>query len=219
MLDPLSIIGGVIAVATAGIQSSREILKLVDNMRSCPDDIVAVSSDVQAFYSVVLTLRTMLEDDAIHAIMCDDAHIIAMMENLTRPLGSCEAVLKQLTVKINNSLKSDDRNKFRISSRKVKWGLFTKAEVKRLQLRLEATKSTLNSALDSITTYAILTKWLAQGKANGVKTLQRTLIGHGQSHYFICETFCRGESRCIVCLNTYSNAVPLPRARRSRWFQ
>ena len=61
---------------------------------------------------------------------------------------------------------------------------FQKSEIRTLQLRLEAAKSTLCSALDAVNTYVNLFTSRTVGNTDAVKTLQHAVTGCRQGHYF-----------------------------------
>ena len=102
-----------------------------------------------------------------------------MIGNLAGPLENCQVVLGE-----QKQLKPHLEGKgFQMSTVSVKWCLFTKAEIRGLQLRLEAAKSTLCSALDAVTT-CVLSTSRTVCITDGVKTLQHALVGYRQSRYF-----------------------------------
>ena len=157
MADPLSIIASVVAITAAAIRSSKTLFELVDDIKGGPEEIKSISRDTHSFYSIIFSLNATLEDTSIRDAVSGDDAMLEMIGNLTRPLSNCEAVLVELMVKIQKQLKlgSDGRGN-RMSATNVEWGLFTKSEIRGLQLRLEAAKSTLNSALNGISMYGAL---------------------------------------------------------------
>ena len=158
MADPLSIFASVLALASAAVQSSKAIFELVDDIREGPEEIRSISRDAHSFYSVVFSLNAALGDARIRETISGDDAMLQMISNLTSPLSNCEAVLARLMIKMQKQLKlgSDGRgDRMRLTS--VKWGLFTKSEVRGLQQRLEAAKSTLNGALNGISMYVFHT--------------------------------------------------------------
>jgi Fungal N-terminal domain of STAND proteins len=152
MADPFSIIAGVLGITTAVIQSSEVFLELVNDIRSGAEEVKAVSEDVHAFYAIVSSLHaTLREVDVKDAIACDEI-LLTTIGNLALPLENCRVVLGELMVKIKQQLQPfPDDKRFRINTKSLKWSLFTKSEIRTLQRRLEATKTTLCSALDAIT--------------------------------------------------------------------
>lgn len=157
MADPLSIIAGVAGIATAALQSSKALFELINDIQGCSEEIKAVSRDVHAFYSIKYALNAILKEEAVRDAIGGDQAIIEMIRNLSGPLSNCQAVLGELMLKVQTQLGADsDGKRSRMSSANLKWGMFTKGEVRTLQSRLEATKATLNSALDALTTYGTL---------------------------------------------------------------
>ena len=57
MADPLSLIAGVISVATVAVQSAKALSKLIDDIKGAPREIQAVAHDIHAFRSIVSSLR------------------------------------------------------------------------------------------------------------------------------------------------------------------
>lgn len=153
MADPLSIVAGVIGLAAAVYQSSKTLFELVDSIKQGPDEIKAISKDVRAFYSIIISLSATLSDSDMRNVLDGDVAMLEMVKLLNEPLSNARMVLGELMVKIQPQLKpATDGNGHRISLMNVKWGLSTKTKVRDLLLRLEATKSTLNSALTAIIT-------------------------------------------------------------------
>ena len=151
MADPISIIAGIVSISGAAMQSSTAFLNVMREMRSTFDEIRSVSRDVHAFYTIVLSLSAALEEGNVRDMISDDENIIEMIGNLAAPLNNCQIVLSKLLVKVTRQLKPAAKGS-RSLSRDMKWILFTKNEVRDLQQRLEATKSTLGSALSAIST-------------------------------------------------------------------
>ena len=146
-------IAGVVSIASGACSASQALFKLVDDIKGGPEQVQAISRDAHAFYSVIFSLNLALQDRDIRLMISDDPSLVQMIENLSRPLSNCQAVLGQLMVKIEARVKpTPDGRAFRINRLDFKWGFFAKNEVKELMARLEATKSTLDNALSSVTT-------------------------------------------------------------------
>ena len=56
MADPLSIVAGVVGIATAAVQSSKTLFDLIKDIRGAPAEVKAISRDVYVFASIVLTM-------------------------------------------------------------------------------------------------------------------------------------------------------------------
>ena len=151
-MDPISVFASVIAIATATIQTSSQFYALVNSVKNCSEDIHSISRDVQGLHSIICSLHALVTDAEMRQIISSDDSIVQMIENLQVTLDSRQELLRQLASKLTKSMGSVSSGKQPWLSRaNVKWGLYTKTEVKNLQLRLEAVKSTLGTALDSIT--------------------------------------------------------------------
>ena len=152
MADPISIFASVIAIATAAIQSSRAIFEITNGIKTSSREIQAISRDALAVHSTISSLHAILRKGERSAGNArDDDAILEMARSLRVPLSNCEMVLEELVFKLQKLLKSntrDARDWPRTTS--VKWVLFVKKEVRDLQLRLEAAKSTLNTALSGV---------------------------------------------------------------------
>ena len=185
MADPFSIVAGVLGIANVAVQSSKVFLELVNDIKGGPAEIRSVSRDVHAFYAIVFSLNVTLKEVNIkNVITCDEA-MVNMIGNLAGPLENCQVVLGELMVKTQKQLKPRLESKgFRMGTIGLKWCLFTKSEIRGLQLRLEAAKSTLCSALDAVTTYVTLSTSRTVGNTDGVKALQHALSGYRQRCYF-----------------------------------
>lgn len=153
MADPISIIAGVISIATVVVQSSKALSKLIDNVKETPQEIRAVARDVHAFRSIVSSLKIALEERDVKDAVSRDTALVEMIGNLSHPLTNCEEALQSLVTKIQRGFDGSEGSTFRKSARSLKWGMFAKTEIKDVRSRLEATKSTLNTALETITMY------------------------------------------------------------------
>ena len=172
MADPLSIIAGVITIATVLVQSSKALSKLIDNIKGAPGVVKAVACDVHTFRSIISSLKFALEERDIKDAVSIDTALVEMIGSLLNPLSNCEEALQNLIFKIQSRLECSESNAFRATVLNLKWGLFVKKEVKDLESRLEATKSTLDTALDIIAVYVLLSHLIpATAYAEEIKAL------------------------------------------------
>lgn len=183
MPDPATIIATVIPIAGAAIQSSKALFELVDDLRGGPEEIQSISTDAHSFYSIINSLKALLEDASIGEVIGGDDNMLNMIRNLTNPLSNCEAVLAKLTIKIQKHSRLDSDSRGDRMSVRVRWCLLTKKEVRDLQLRLGAAKSTLNSALNVISVYAVLPGFRRVNNTDEPKALWLALVSHGQNYY------------------------------------
>lgn len=149
MADPFSITTGVLGILSSLIALSQPVIKIVDDFRKSSSEIRYLSRDIRALFSVVRSLDIALREQDIRDIDESDGAIFYQTRNLEDPLRNCRDVLTNLMVK-NEEL---EQRRASISFRKLRWAIFTKGEVRSTQLRLETTKSTLNSALNAVTMY------------------------------------------------------------------
>lgn len=153
-MDPLSVIASVVNIAGAACSASQALFNLVDDIKGGPEQVQAISQDAHAFYLVIYSLRLALQDRGIRSVISEDGSLVQMIENLHQPLCNCQLVLGLLIVKIEAHVKrTSDGRALRMNKLDFTWGLSAKSKVKDLTARLEATKSTLDNALISVTTY------------------------------------------------------------------
>ncbi|KAL6712744.1 hypothetical protein ACLMJK_009682 [Lecanora helva] len=170
---------GVVGVATAAIQSSKAVFELVDNFKEGSDEIASISKDMRAFPSVITSLNSTLKDESITNVISGDSAITEMVQLLQNPLSNCQIVLGEIMFKIEYLLRLTPHGKGqRTPLANVKWSLSTKTKVRSLLLRLEATKSTLVSALNAINTLCAV-RLLGMSK---VKISHQVELSRGEVH-------------------------------------
>lgn len=86
MADPFSVILGVITISTAALQCSKALYELLDNIREAPEQIIAISRDAHAFYSVVCSLDSALHDEVINSVLEKDGSLTTLVGNLEQPI-------------------------------------------------------------------------------------------------------------------------------------
>ncbi|KAL8803122.1 MAG: hypothetical protein Q9182_003372 [Xanthomendoza sp. 2 TL-2023] len=170
-MDPLSVIAGVLGIATVAAQSSKGLYELIDGIRSAPDEIKNISRDIHAFYDILYSLESSLKDPGITAVVAEDDALTALIGNLKTPIGNCSSVLGQLMVKIQGFVRPLDGERYRMSSNELKW-YFGRKEVLELTARVEACKGTLDTGLIAIGTLCSVRLMAAGGVVSG-KPLRR----------------------------------------------
>lgn len=156
MADPLSITAGVVGIATATINTAKALCAIIDDIKDGPGDIESVSRDAHAFYSIIFSLLATLKEDKVRHVVERDVAMVEMIRNLYRPLPHCQALLGELMVQIQKQLKwSTDAQGSRRIFVIVNWTFFTKGKIRALQVRLEASKSTLCSASNAFSLYVL----------------------------------------------------------------
>ena len=147
----MSIIGGVLTISAAAIKSSVTLVEMVNGIKSHSKEIQAISRDAQSIRSTISSLHTILQNGEIKAGIMDDDAMLEIIKSLTAPLSNCEMILEELVLKMQKQVKfvsKDIGDRAGIMS--LKWVLYKKNEIRDVQVRLEAAKSTLNTALNSI---------------------------------------------------------------------
>ena len=153
MADPVSVVAGVLGITNSVVQASLNLTRILSEIKEAPKAITTISKDVEAFTSILKSLQIALSDEDIrHTIKTYQNISEFVANNLTISLQNCQSVLDQLNSKIQSLKVTSRSRKSWASPENIKWGLKTKGEVRDLQLQLEFTKSTLNSALSTFNT-------------------------------------------------------------------
>jgi Fungal N-terminal domain of STAND proteins len=153
MADPFSVITGVLGILSSVIATSKAVIEIVSDVGEASKEIRCLSKDCHAFFSIVRSLDIALREQDVQDIVESDAAILDMISNLADPLRNCRAVLTDLMVKMRKHTKSSEGKGSGINFGSLKWAVLAKGEIKDIQLHLETTKSTLNSALDAVQLY------------------------------------------------------------------
>ena len=152
-MDSISILACVVETATTGVQSSKKLYELLDDVKNGPEEMYTISQHARALHAIMYSLEVALKDDDLQSLIEDDHELINAVENLQQPLRNCHRMLAQLMIKIAGRLKPQpDGNGFRFSSYDIKWAMFTKRDVKSILRRLEANTSALKTGVGAITT-------------------------------------------------------------------
>lgn len=152
MAEPLSLVLGALPLAIQAVQASKALLGLMADIRGAPGNIKAVSKEVHAFYNVLSALSVVLKDQDVQTAISRNITLLETVETLIKPINNCRAILGQLSVKLEKLRKSyPETHDIRSSLVGVKWSLFSKNEISKLQQTLEAEKLTISVALNVIT--------------------------------------------------------------------
>ena len=152
MADPLSLVLGALPLAIQAVQASKALLGFMADIRGAPANIKAVSKEVHAFYNVLSSLSVVLKDQDVQTAISRNNTLLETVETLIKPINNCRAILGQLSVKLEKLRSSyTDTRDMRSSLVGVKWSLFSKNEISKLQRTLEAEKLTISVALNVIT--------------------------------------------------------------------
>jgi len=144
MTDPFSAITGVLGILSSVITLSNTVTRFVDDFKEASNEIRCLSRDIHQFFSVVRSLDIALREQIVKDIVESDEAILDMISNLAGPLHNCRTILTELMVRGIQLNPPEGKGCTGFGS--LKWSLVTKGEVRSIQLRLEATKSTLISA-------------------------------------------------------------------------
>ena len=152
MAEPLSLVLGALPLAIQAVQASKTLLGFMADIRGAPGNIKAVSKEVHAFYNVLSSLSVVLKDQDVQTAISRNNTLLETVETLIKPINNCRAILGQLSVKLEKLRSSyTDTRDIRSSLVGVKWSLFSKNEISKLQRTLEAEKLTISVALNVIT--------------------------------------------------------------------
>ena len=148
MADPLSIFLSTLAIITAASQSVKGLFAIIKSIKGASSEILFISRDLQAFQSVIFSLRSILEDEDTAAIIAGDCVMLEATTNLDGPLESCQILLDKMLTTASRRLEPQSSGKrLQIVARNLRWGLFTRRELKNLRRSLQEAKHTLSSAL------------------------------------------------------------------------
>ena len=75
-MDPFTIITGVISLATAGLQASKKLYELLDNVQNGPEEIISISQDSRALFDVINSLEMALKKDDMQTLISEDKEIV-----------------------------------------------------------------------------------------------------------------------------------------------
>ncbi|KAI9756364.1 MAG: hypothetical protein M4579_003868 [Chaenotheca gracillima] len=151
MADPVSLVLGVLAYTMQAVHSSKALLELVADIRGAPGTIRTIYKEVYAFYEVVNSLTVLLKDEDVQNTISGNTTLIGTVQGLIKPIKNCRATLGQLGAKLEKLRDSClETPNVRSSFVGVKWSLFSKNEISKLQQILETEKLTISVALNVI---------------------------------------------------------------------
>lgn len=149
MADPFSPIGCFLGILSSLQTISQVVIAIVDDVRNASHETRCLCRDIHAFFSLIRSLDIALHEQDVRNIVESNEAILYQIQSLEESLRNCRDVLTKLMVKHEEFKKKGDSMGFR----KLRWAIFTKREVRNLQLPLETMKSTLNSALNAVNMY------------------------------------------------------------------
>lgn len=207
MADPVSLVLGVLGFAIQAVQSSKALLELVADIRGAPGNIKAIYKKVYAFYDVVFSLNTVLRDEDVQTTIRSNKTLIETVESLTKPIKNCRAILGQLSVKLERLRSSSlESHGIRSSFVGVKWTLFSKNEMGKLQQTLEAEKLTISVALNFITmsakSYACF-----QHRADSVRVTSMRVLTLAEENRVVSKGRTRGNSDASIIISPFAHVT------------
>ena len=158
MPDPLSVATGVSALVGTAVKGCKTIWTFIDGIKTAPAEVCAISDDLKAFYTVLATLRTILDDEEmfpglLHPLASPDLEStmnssIKIFQELTSILNAYFAPQINRTVADSTKFKDKTRALVNMSTWKsVQYTSIKELDVKRLRDRLAQNKKTLNIAI------------------------------------------------------------------------
>ena len=151
MADPLSISTGVLAVVTAVMQSSKKLVAITKDIKTGSEEIRAIFREVQSLHQIICLLQAALKAIERERVNIGEDFILEMLPAVMNPLSNCEIVLVEIAKKLQKILKYGSKaTGERTGVIGLRWALYVKSDVKDLQIRLEAEKTTLSTALSGI---------------------------------------------------------------------
>ena len=147
MANPFSTVACVLGILSSLGAISQAVKSIVDCVKSASHEIRCLSRDIHAFFSLARSLDIALRERDVRDIVERDGALLSQIHDLKESLRNCRDVLTKLMVKHEKFQQKGHSTCFR----KLRWAIFTKDEVRSLQLSLETMKSTLNAALNPVT--------------------------------------------------------------------
>ncbi len=141
MAEAIGLSSAVLTLASAAYKSCQTLHNAVDGVRSAHEQMLALSSDLEAFYLVLGSLQTVLQDETFAPVAVD--HI--MSSGLSKALDGSMEIFKKLTA-IAASLRGQQNSASPGTLKKAKWMLKEKA-IAELRNELMQCKITLNIAI------------------------------------------------------------------------
>ncbi|KAI9788922.1 MAG: hypothetical protein M1816_006487 [Peltula sp. TS41687] len=150
MAEPASLVIGVVALTVQAVQATKALLALGLDIRGAPGDIKAINKEVHDFYNVIFSLNLALKDQEVQAAISGNKILLETVASLNKPLNNCQAIVGQLSVKLERLRNSGLESRARPSFTGVKWSLVSKNEIRKFQQRLQSEKITISMALNVI---------------------------------------------------------------------
>lgn len=154
-MEAVGFAASVVGVATAALASSRALYEMVDEVRNAPDELSAISKDMHSLHDVVTSIQLALRDSIVVKVLQENPQLCDLVTRLKDPMLNCTTMMSQLKLRIEPHLKLSSNGTLRLSSIDIRW-VFMKKDIIDCTNRLEATKSTLNTALTSIVFFCSL---------------------------------------------------------------
>jgi hypothetical protein len=146
VMDPLSITASVVGITTAALQSTRILVKTIDNVKDAPATIKEISADLRAVEFVLQDLKAKAQDGSSQVIQGD---------RIAPAIANCDRACKAFQSQVEQWMKHSKEDKiFWITRWKI--GLFGQERIKTFKGQLNDCKSTLNVALTTATLFVLL---------------------------------------------------------------
>lgn len=142
----LAIIAGITTILSNLWNISKGLYELFSSIKNAPKHILALSQDVQGFYTVLGSLRGLLDNlsgDHLHSMLAP------ILESLQNPLDHCLSTICELQKKINKCTKPSGEAK------QSKWSAFrwefTEKDTNMYRSDLASHKATIDLAVTTAT--------------------------------------------------------------------
>lgn len=147
-MDPLSVIAGVVGIATAALQSSVALHDVIKAIKNAPRDIEKLSDETKDLSSIIASLQSTLKEDEYKQALCKNDSIINSLKQLKGPLETFSAINNEIEETLKPYLKSTDGGRnWKISA---KW-LWARGDINELLLDFQRSKQTLNLYMSNVT--------------------------------------------------------------------
>lgn len=146
-MDTASSVSALVGIILFGLSVAKHLYELIDAIRDAPAAVRAIARDAHAFYAIVFSLQTALDDDEVHYALERNDRLRRQLQTLYDPIRNCSVAFRDTLLKLQPCLaRLEHAQRFMRARKRFRW-YFVKNTVKEMAARLESTKATLNSAL------------------------------------------------------------------------
>jgi hypothetical protein len=95
-MDPLSVISGISGICSITVQLIYKLSNFVDEVKTAPAEVQALSNELAAFYSWLGQMKLLLESPRVHELPNDwTDKFSTLMKNCSETLAQLEDIVKR----------------------------------------------------------------------------------------------------------------------------